>query len=82
MAVPAEDERDFDFATAYGLPVVRTVGRPTDFEGGAYTGDGLKINSGFLDGLDVATAKAARPSGSREPRHRPTAPSSTGCGTG
>jgi leucyl-tRNA synthetase len=57
MAVPAEDERDFAFATAYDLPIVRTVEPPQDFEGGAYAGDGLKINSGFLDGLDVPTAK-------------------------
>ena len=59
MAVPAEDERDFDFASAYGLPVVRTVATPADFAGGAYTGDGEHINSGFLDGLDVASAKIA-----------------------
>jgi leucyl-tRNA synthetase len=37
--------------------VVRTVEPPGGFAGGAYTGDGLKINSGFLDGLDVPAAK-------------------------
>ncbi len=61
MAVPAEDERDWAFAEAYGLPIVRTVAPPQDWEtsgGGAWHGDGVKINSGFLDGLDVATAKA------------------------
>ena len=61
MAVPAEDERDWDFAQAYGLPVVRTVEPPPGWEadgGGAYAGHGTKINSGFLDGLDVPTAKA------------------------
>jgi len=57
MAVPAEDERDFLFAQSYGLPVVRTVRPPDGFEG-AYSGEGEKINSGFLDGLDVTTAKA------------------------
>jgi leucyl-tRNA synthetase len=57
MAVPAEDERDFAFAEAYGLPVVRTVEPPKGFSGGAYSGEGLKINSGFLDGFDVPTAK-------------------------
>ncbi len=57
MAVPAEDERDFAFAQTYGLPVVRTVQPPEAFEGGAYSGEGEKINSGFLNGLDVATAK-------------------------
>jgi len=59
MAVPAEDERDFAFAEAYGLPVVRTVEPPEGFDGGAYSGDGIKINSGFLNGLDVPTAKRA-----------------------
>ena len=61
MAVPAEDERDWAFATAHELPIVRTVQPPEDWDangGGAYTGDGVKINSGFLDGLDIATAKA------------------------
>ena len=61
MAVPAEDERDWAFATLHGLPIVRTVQPPEDWDaggGGAYTGDGAKINSGFLDGLDIATAKA------------------------
>jgi leucyl-tRNA synthetase len=57
MAVPAEDERDFAFATAYGLPIVRTTEPPAGFEGGAYAGDGVHINSGFLDGLNVPAAK-------------------------
>ena len=61
MAVPAEDERDWAFATLHGLPIVRTVQPPEDWDangGGAYTGDGIKINSSFLDGLDIVTAKA------------------------
>jgi leucyl-tRNA synthetase len=61
MAVPAEDERDWAFAQLHGLPIVRTVQPPEGWEaegGGAYTGDGIKVNSGFLDGLDVVTAKA------------------------
>jgi leucyl-tRNA synthetase len=57
MAVPAEDQRDWEFARDHGLPVVRTVEPPEGWEGEAWTGDGRKINSGFLDGLDVATAK-------------------------
>ena len=57
MAVPAEDERDFAFAQVYGLPVVRTVAPPEGFEGGAYSGEGPHINSGFLDGLDTQNAK-------------------------
>ncbi|MGH9017855.1 MAG: class I tRNA ligase family protein, partial [Acidimicrobiales bacterium] len=57
MAVPAEDERDWDFARDHDLPVVRTTRPPDGFEGGAWTGDGVKENSGFLDGLDVGAAK-------------------------
>ncbi len=56
MAVPGQDERDWDFAVRFELPVVRTVEPPADFAGDAYLGDGPAINSGFLDGLDVAAA--------------------------
>jgi leucyl-tRNA synthetase len=58
MAVPGEDERDFAFATAYDLPILRTVAPPEGFEGDAYSGDGAHINSGSLDGLDNLEAKA------------------------
>jgi leucyl-tRNA synthetase len=67
MAVPAEDTRDWDFAQAYSLPVVRTVQPPPGWEehggpdggpGRAYTGTGEKINSEWLNGLDIPTAKA------------------------
>jgi leucyl-tRNA synthetase len=57
MAVPGEDQRDWDFARANGLPIIETVQRPPGWTGEAYTGDGIKINSGFLDGLTVAEAK-------------------------
>ncbi|MCY3575942.1 MAG: leucine--tRNA ligase [bacterium] len=59
MAVPGEDQRDWDFATAYGLPIIRTVQPPEDFDGEAYTGDGPSINSEWLDGLWMEEAKAA-----------------------
>ena len=59
MAVPAEDQRDYDFATVYDLPVIRTVQPPEGWEGEAYSGEGVKVNSGFLDGLEVGEAKAA-----------------------
>lgn len=59
MAVPGEDQRDREFAEAFGLPVVETVTRPEGWEGGAYAGEGVHVNSGFLDGLDVAEAKDA-----------------------
>src|SRR5213080_104964 len=57
MAVPGEDQRDWDFATQQRLPIIETVKRPDGWAGQAYTGDGVKINSGFLDGLTVAEAK-------------------------
>ena len=59
MAVPAEDPRDYEFAERFELPVIRTVSPPEGFEGGAYAGDGARINSGFLDGIaDKAQAIA------------------------
>ena len=57
MAVPGEDQRDWDFATAFDLPIVRTVQAPSDFSGEAYVGDGPAVNSGFLDGLHIDDAK-------------------------
>lgn len=58
MAVPGEDERDWDFAKRFGLPIIRTVEPPSDHpEDQAYTGEGKSINSGFLNGLDVGSAK-------------------------
>jgi len=57
MAVPGEDQRDWDFARQHGLPIIETVKRPAGWTGEAYTGDGVKTNSGFLDGLTTAAAK-------------------------
>jgi leucyl-tRNA synthetase len=59
MAVPAEDQRDWDFAQVHGLPVVRTIQPPEGWEGEAYTGDGPHVNSGFLDGMGKEEAIAA-----------------------
>jgi leucyl-tRNA synthetase len=58
MAVPGQDQRDWDFARAYGLPIVRTVQPPEGWEGEAYTGDGPAINSRWLDGLHEQDAIA------------------------
>jgi leucyl-tRNA synthetase len=58
MAVPGQDQRDWDFANAYDLPIIRTVQPPEGWEGEAYVGDGVAINSGWLNGLDVPAAKA------------------------
>jgi leucyl-tRNA synthetase len=62
MAVPGHDQRDFEFATKYGLPIPRVVaasvadaGKP--FAGEAESGDGVIVNSDFLDGMAVEVAK-------------------------
>jgi len=57
MAVPGEDERDWEFAEQFELPIVRTVEPPAGFDGKAYVGEGRAINSGFLDGLGIVAAK-------------------------
>ncbi|MCR6489534.1 leucine--tRNA ligase [Amycolatopsis sp. OK19-0408] len=57
MAVPGQDVRDWEFAEKFGLDIVRTVQPSDGFDGKAFTGDGPAINSGFLDGMDVAEAK-------------------------
>ena len=59
MAVPGEDQRDWEFAEVHGCEIIRTVQPPDDFDGQAYLGDGPAVNSGFLDGLQVTEAKAA-----------------------
>jgi leucyl-tRNA synthetase len=56
MAVPGEDQRDWDFAREHDLPIIRTVQPPEDWEGEAFTGDGLAINSDWLDGLEKEEA--------------------------
>jgi leucyl-tRNA synthetase len=61
MAVPAHDTRDFEFAKKYNLPVIRVIrepdGDPDDQLSEAYTGDGVLVHSGLLDGLSVEDAK-------------------------
>ncbi|MGZ5421592.1 MAG: leucine--tRNA ligase [Aeromicrobium sp.] len=62
MAVPGQDDRDWEFAEQFELPIIRTVRPPDGFDGDAFTGDGPAINSAndeiSLNGLDVSTAKA------------------------
>ncbi|MDH3731112.1 MAG: leucine--tRNA ligase [Acidimicrobiia bacterium] len=52
MAVPGQDQRDWEFAVAHDIEIIRTVQPPEDFDGEAYTGDGVIVNSDWLDGLD------------------------------
>ncbi|MET4132511.1 leucyl-tRNA synthetase [Porphyrobacter sp. MBR-155] len=61
MGVPGHDQRDFDFATKYALPITRVVAndpaRADDpFKGEAEAGDGVIVNSGFLNGMSVDDA--------------------------
>ncbi|MDV7199092.1 leucine--tRNA ligase [Rhodococcus kroppenstedtii] len=56
MAVPAHDQRDWEFATAFGLPVVQVISGG-DVTESAWTGDGTLVSSGDLDGLTVDEAK-------------------------
>jgi leucyl-tRNA synthetase len=63
MAVPGQDQRDWDFARVFELPIIRTVEPPNDFDGEAYVGEGCAINSASedtglsLNGLGIADAK-------------------------
>ena len=58
---PAHDQRDFDFATKYKLPIIRVVTEKNEDKNNkikeAYTGTGKLINSDFLNGLEVEKAK-------------------------
>jgi len=59
MAVPAHDTRDWEFAKKFGLPIIEVVAGGKDVQEEAYTdvATGKLVNSGFLDGLEVAEAK-------------------------
>lgn len=60
MAVPAHDERDFEFAKAFDLPIKRVVEDPAAKESeGCFSGEGIAINSGFVNGLKTKEAKEA-----------------------
>ena len=55
MCVPGHDQRDWDFARTFGLPIVEVI-TGGDIEQEAWAGDGSLVNSGFLDGLDTGAA--------------------------
>lgn len=57
MAVPGHDQRDWEFATAFGLPIVEVVAGG-DISTAAYPGEGTLVNSGYLNGLSIEAAKA------------------------
>lgn len=56
MAVPAHDERDFEFAQVHGLDMIEVI--QSDETNGAFVGDGIHYNSGIVDGLYNEEAKA------------------------
>ena len=60
MAVPAHDERDWDFAKKFGLPIIEVVAGGKDVQEEVYTdvASGTIVNSGFISGLSVEEAKA------------------------
>jgi leucyl-tRNA synthetase len=58
MAVPGHDQRDWEFAREFGLPIVEVIAGGNISEA-AYAGDGVLVNSGYLNGMDVAAAKKA-----------------------
>ncbi len=60
MAVPAHDTRDFEFATAFDLPIVQVIADPDNADTTLpYTGDGRLVNSGPFDGNTVEMGKSA-----------------------
>lgn len=56
MAVPAHDQRDYDFAKKFGIPMIQVI-EGGDISKEAFEGDGALINSDFLNGLHVAESK-------------------------
>jgi leucyl-tRNA synthetase len=61
MAVPAHDERDFEFAEKFGIPINRVIARADGDEGKAklpYSGPGVMVNSGEYDGMEADSCKA------------------------
>ena len=61
MAVPAHDERDYEFAEKFGIKIQRVISHPEGDEEKSklpYSGDGIMINSGEYDGLDANACKS------------------------
>ena len=56
MAVPAHDERDWEFAKKFNLPIIEVLKSDVDVQKQAWTQDGIHVNSEFLDGLNKKDA--------------------------
>ena len=59
MAVPAHDERDYDFAKKFGIEIIEVI-KGGDISKEAYTGDGEMVNSGFLNGIETKKEAIAK----------------------
>lgn len=57
MAVPAHDERDFEFAEKFDLPIIEVIEKPTDSSEQIYHGEGLLMNSGQFDSIATGEAR-------------------------
>ena len=88
MAVPAHDERDHDFAEAFGLPIRRVIepaggSDAADADRLPYTGDGVLVNCGpEFDGMRQPRGARRRSCAGSTARARATPRSTTGCATG
>ena len=84
MGVPAHDQRDFEFARKYDLPI-KVVVAPPDWDGGelaeAYVDEGAQVSSGQFDGLPSADGKERSPTSSSL-KVGARGPCSTVCATG
>ncbi len=81
MAVPGQDQRDWDFAVSHGLPIVRTVAPPQDWEGEAWTGSGPPSTvNGWMDWRWMKPL--IKPWPGWRPKASASAWSTTGCATG
>jgi len=59
MAVPAHDERDYEFAKKFGLPIVEVISSEQGIENAAFIGDGVMVNSGQFNGRTSSEGKQA-----------------------
>ena len=57
MAVPAHDERDYEFAKKFNLPIIDVIEKPNDYRGNCYSGEGSLINSGTFNEMPTSDAR-------------------------
>ncbi len=57
MGVPAHDERDYEFAEKFNLPIIEVIAKPSGIEEKCYRGEGALVNSGRFDGMNTSDAR-------------------------